>query len=148
MGLSLLGKTKPFCFGTGTPLRTSIKNVPGFVPPSSERSGCSHRVRGWHYCHHPPLRTHRAIFTAVGSSLSNALFGGRGTATEAVCDNSSSVQLHMTDRMHHNQIGHLRWSRFFGQQCCLEYKRHDYEKGIIEIKAEYGTPDSSPTQIR
>src|SRR5262245_49298008 len=42
----------------------------------------------------------------------------------------------------------LRWSRFFGQQCCLEYKRHDYEKGIIEIKAESGTPDSSPTQIR
>src|SRR5499433_1635410 len=42
----------------------------------------------------------------------------------------------------------LRWSRFFGQQCCLEYKRHDYEKGIIEIKAESGNPDSSPAQIR
>src|SRR4030095_4682440 len=41
----------------------------------------------------------------------------------------------------------LRWSRFFGQQCCLEYKRHDYEKGIIKIKAESGTPDSSPAQI-
>jgi nitronate monooxygenase len=27
----------------------------------------------------------------------------------------------------------VRWSRFDGQQCCLEYKRHDYEKGIIEI---------------
>jgi hypothetical protein len=42
----------------------------------------------------------------------------------------------------------LRWSRFFGQQCCLEYKRHDYEKGIIKIKTEFGNPDSSPAQIR
>jgi len=41
MGLSLLGKTKPFCFGTGTPMRILLKDVPGFVPPSSERSGCS-----------------------------------------------------------------------------------------------------------
>jgi hypothetical protein len=44
-------------------------------------------------------------------------------------------------------VGDLRWSRFFGQQCCLEYKRHDYEKGIIKIKAESGTQDSSPAQI-
>jgi hypothetical protein len=41
-----------------------------------------HRVRGWHCCHRPPLRTHRAIFTAVGSSISNALFGGRGAAID------------------------------------------------------------------
>src|SRR5215475_11210024 len=47
-----------------------------------------------------------------------------------------------------NRYGRMRWSHFFGQQCCLEYKRHDYEKGIIEIKAESGAPDSSPTQIR
>ena len=33
----------------------------------------------------PPLRTHRAIFTAVGSSLSNALFGGRGVSTYDRC---------------------------------------------------------------
>src|SRR5262249_54237798 len=41
----------------------------------------------------------------------------------------------------------LRWSRFFGQQCCLEYKRHDYEKGIIKIKTESGNHGSSPAQI-
>jgi hypothetical protein len=46
-----------------------------------------------------------------------------------------------------NEEGYMRWSRFFGQQCCLEYKRHDYEKGIIKIKAESRTPDSSPAQI-
>src|SRR5262245_9444846 len=50
-----------------------------------------YRVRGWHCCHRPPLRTHRAIFTAVGSSLSNALFEGRDTATEAFCEISMSV---------------------------------------------------------
>src|SRR5262249_8869021 len=50
-----------------------------------------YRVRGWHCCHRPPLRTHRAIFTTVGSSLSNALFGGRDTATEAFCEISLSV---------------------------------------------------------
>jgi hypothetical protein len=46
-----------------------------------------------------------------------------------------------------SEPGKVRWSRFFGQQCCLEYKRHDYEKGIIKIKAESGTTDSSPAQI-
>src|SRR5262249_42319633 len=65
-----------------------------------------YRVRGWHYCHRPPLRTVRATFTAHGSSISNALFGGRGTATEAFYDISLSVQLRVTNRMHHNQIGH------------------------------------------
>ena len=42
----------------------------------------SYRVRGWHCCHLPPLRTVLAAFAAHGSSISNALFGGRGTATE------------------------------------------------------------------
>src|SRR6266545_2998572 len=41
-----------------------------------------YRVRGWHCCHLPPLRTVLAAFAAHGSSISNALFGGRGTATE------------------------------------------------------------------
>src|SRR5262245_8638286 len=65
-----------------------------------------YRVRGWHYCHRPPLRTVLATFAAHGSSISNALFGGRGTTTEAFCGISLPVQLHMTNRMHHNQIGH------------------------------------------
>lgn len=43
--------------------------------------------------------------------------------------------------------GKVRWSRFDGQQCCFEYKRHDYEKGIIKIKTEPGNHDSSPAQI-
>src|SRR5262245_55596025 len=45
-------------------------------------------------------------------------------------------------------VSKVRWSRFFGQQCCLEYKRHDYENGIIKVKTESGNHDSSPTQIR
>src|SRR6266508_2773030 len=69
-------------------------------------SKCWYRVRGWHCCHRPPLRTVLAVFTAHGSSISNALFGGRGTATVAFCGISLPVQLHMTDWMHHHQIGH------------------------------------------
>src|SRR6266542_1770838 len=65
-----------------------------------------YRVRGWHYCHRPPLRTVLATLIAHGSSISNALFGGRGTATVAFCGISLPVQLHMTDWMHHHQIGH------------------------------------------
>jgi len=60
----------------------------------------SYRVRGWHCCHRPPLRTVLAVFTAHGSSISNALFGRRGTATVAFCGISLPVQLNMTDWMH------------------------------------------------
>src|SRR5215813_14511829 len=47
-----------------------------------------------------------------------------------------------------NNDGLFEMVPFFGQQCCLEYKRHDYEKGIIKVKTESGNPDSSPAQIR
>src|SRR6266545_2338453 len=38
----------------------------------------------------------------------------------------------------------VRWSCFDGQQCCLENKRHDYEKGIIRINSQLGKDNSSP----
>src|SRR5262245_4561038 len=41
----------------------------------------------------------------------------------------------------------LRRSHFNGQQCCLEYKRHDYEKGIIRINSQLGKDNSSPPQV-
>src|SRR5215467_4149375 len=46
------------------------------------------------------------IFIAVGSSLSNALFRGRGTTTEALCTFYLRVQLQMTGRMHQCQVAH------------------------------------------
>ena len=82
----------------GADRKSSTNNV--------KRTSRYYRVRGWHCCHRPPLRTVLATFAAHGSSISNALFGGRGTTTEAFCGISLPVQLHMTNRMHHNQIGH------------------------------------------
>src|SRR5262249_6628910 len=82
------------------------RSIVALVLPVCSAQVSRYRVRGWHYCHRPPLRTVRATFTAHGSSISNALFGGRGTATEAFYDISLSVQLRVTNRMHHNQIGH------------------------------------------
>src|SRR6266508_6498680 len=70
-----------------------------------------YRVRGWHCCHLPPLRTVLAAFAAHGSSISNALFGGRGTATEvaaplryafannARCDWLASIRWNASQRL-------------------------------------------------
>src|SRR5215471_1105526 len=46
------------------------------------------------------------------------------------CGMSASGLLHTLRR--------LRWSYFDGQQCCLEYKRHDHEKRTIKINPQPG----------
>src|SRR5215471_990607 len=46
------------------------------------------------------------------------------------CGRSASGLLHTLRR--------LRWSYFDGQQCCLEYKRHDHEKRTIKINPQPG----------
>jgi hypothetical protein len=48
----------------------------------------------------------------------------RSAKGEASKEKGSGANLIIMDNRRHDP---MRWSCFDGQQCCLEYKRHDYE---------------------